>query len=103
LNLHTRRADTLTQIVTRRSRGGNDVRFHFETITMHTFRITDPILPVDSKSTLDYMNDFAIIWNGNRTSLVQGMDNVILFDRISIHSHRTAAVHRGNMRACHTD
>jgi hypothetical protein len=101
LDLHARRADTLTQVVACRCGSGNNMRFHLEAIAMHPFRIANTILSIDGEAALDHMNDLAIVRNGDSTRLIQSMDNIILLDRISIHSHRAAAIYRGNMRASH--
>src|SRR5574339_175 len=65
LDLHTRRAHTLAQVIYRRGRSCDDVRFHFEPIAMHTLRIANPILSVHTKAALDHMDDFAIMRDGH--------------------------------------
>ena len=50
LYLNACRAHTLTQVVHRRGGGGDDVRFHFEAVAVHPFRVADAVLPVHARS-----------------------------------------------------
>src|ERR1043165_1638019 len=77
------------------------MRFYFQAISMHSYRITNAVLSLDGKATLDDMNDFAIMWNRNRTRLIQGMGNIILLDHISIDRYRATAIYARHMRAGH--
>src|SRR5262245_55192802 len=94
LNFHTRCTYTLTQIISGGCRGSDDMRFHFETITMHPSWVTDAVLTIHAEAALNHVGDLAVVRNCHRARLIEGMFDVELFNHVAIHSRRPAAIYR---------
>ena len=69
-------------------RDADDVRFHFQTISMHTKRVLHAFMLIHRVFSRNHVYDFAVVWNGNRLCCFQGTldityDNtvVVLIDR----------------------
>ena len=91
-------AETGQQLAKRESAGGrggsDDMRFHFETIAMHPFRVADAILSVNGKSALDDVNDLAIMRDRHCACLLESMIHIELLDDIAIYRRRAATIYR---------
>src|SRR3990170_1307415 len=76
--------------------------FHLQSVTMHTNRHADSILTIENKTSLNNMDDLAIMWNCNSPGSIKCPDDVIFIHRVSRDGNHTAAVDGTDMCTCHT-
>jgi hypothetical protein len=93
LYLNTRRANTLTKIIDRCGSGGNDMCFHFKFVAVHPHRSPHAFLSIHGHAALDHMHDLAVMWNGNRLSLLKCARNIHRIDNSTGNAGRAAAVY----------
>ncbi len=79
------------------------MRFDFQTVAMHPDRGANPVLAIDNETTLNDVNNLAVMRNSHSLGRFQCPRHIHLIDHPTGNANHAAAIHRGYVRSSQAD